>query len=135
MQVLSVVGDTAGDEFAATGEHWEAFDFFFIHIKHTDSKGEDGDFDGKVAVIEGVDAALPRLPPPPWHPVPFRLWAPKTIRPDRETSFGERACAQGGLGTFPASDAMPLLMAHAERLKKIRGRGGGGGSARGRGRE
>src|SRR3972149_7397346 len=146
MQVLSVVGDTAGDEFAATGEHWEAFDFFFIHIKHTDSKGEDGDFDGKVAVIEGVDAALPRLldlqpsvlavtgdhstparmRTHTWHPVPFLLWAPKTIRPDRETSFGERACAQGGLGTVPARDAMPLLMAHAERLAKV-GAGGGGG--------
>ncbi|HKZ54413.1 MAG TPA: 2,3-bisphosphoglycerate-independent phosphoglycerate mutase [Anaerolineales bacterium] len=139
MEVLSFTGDAAADEFAATAQSWESFDFFFLHIKHTDSKGEDGDFDGKVAVIEGVDAVLPRLlelhpsvlavtgdhstparmRTHTWHPVPFLLWAPKTIRPDRETSFGERACAHGGLGTFPASDAMPLLMAHAERLTKF----------------
>ena len=35
--------------------------FFFMHHKYTDSAGEDGDFDGKVAEIERVDAALPAI--------------------------------------------------------------------------
>jgi 2,3-bisphosphoglycerate-independent phosphoglycerate mutase len=39
----------------------DQFDFYFLHVKHTDSHGEDGDFDKKVAVIEEVDALLPQV--------------------------------------------------------------------------
>ena len=35
--------------------------FFFIHIKKTDSYGEDGNFDAKVHEIEVVDALMPRI--------------------------------------------------------------------------
>ena len=45
----------------ACGPIWDDYDFVFCHIKYTDSRGEDGDFDAKVKVIEGVDEALPRL--------------------------------------------------------------------------
>ena len=41
--------------------NWDKYDFFFVHIKYTDSRGEDGDFEAKSKVIEGVDAALPQL--------------------------------------------------------------------------
>ena len=51
--------------------------------------------------------------------VPFLLWAPKTARTDDQTAFGERNCAHGGLGTFPARDALPLALAHAGRLDKF----------------
>ena len=118
--------------------HWSDYDFYFIHIKKTDSKGEDGDFNGKVKVIESVDRALPALlsldpdvliitgdhsTPAKmryhsWHPVPFLLWAPKTALPDTQTSFGERACVLGGLGTFPAMDTIPYALAHAGKLDK-----------------
>jgi 2,3-bisphosphoglycerate-independent phosphoglycerate mutase len=90
-------------------------------------------------VIEGVDAALPRLlalgpavlavtgdhstpaklKTHSWHPVPFLLWAPATVRTDDQKRFGETACAHGGLGTFLATDAMPLMLAHAQRLEKF----------------
>ncbi len=40
---------------------WNDFDFFFIHIKKTDSYGEDGNFDAKVHEIEAVDAIIPRI--------------------------------------------------------------------------
>jgi 2,3-bisphosphoglycerate-independent phosphoglycerate mutase len=50
--------------------------------------------------------------------VPTLLWAPATVRPDHQSSFGERACSLGGLGTFHATDLMPLLLAHAGRLEK-----------------
>jgi 2,3-bisphosphoglycerate-independent phosphoglycerate mutase len=53
-----------------------------------------------------------------WHPVPFMLWAPDTALPDTQSTFGERACALGGLGTFPAIEAMSLALAHAQRLNK-----------------
>jgi 2,3-bisphosphoglycerate-independent phosphoglycerate mutase len=139
MDVIQFSGETPEDEFTALAKAWGEHDFFFVHIKKTDSKGEDGDFAGKAHVIEGVDAALPmllelkpdvlivtgdhstpaRLRTHSWHPVPFLLWAPGVVRPDNQTSFGERACAQGGLGSFPALDTIPLALAHAGRLEKF----------------
>jgi len=138
MKVDDFEGESPADEFAAAGAIWSAHDFFFIHIKKTDSLGEDGAFDKKAEMIEKVDAALPdllglspdvlavtgdhstpaRMKYHSWHPVPVLLWAPATARSDAQTHFGETACSQGGLGTFQASDLMPLMMAHANRLTK-----------------
>ncbi|MFN2195845.1 MAG: 2,3-bisphosphoglycerate-independent phosphoglycerate mutase [Anaerolineales bacterium] len=139
MQVLKFSGDQPADEFAAVKAAWNDFDFFFVHIKKTDSMGEDGNFAGKVGIIESVDAALPgllELKPDvliitgdhstpcllrshSWHPVPFLLWAPSSVRPDTQTRFGERFCAAGGFGTIPALDTIPLALAHAQRLIKF----------------
>jgi 2,3-bisphosphoglycerate-independent phosphoglycerate mutase len=138
MQTIAFDGDTPEDEFRAVANAWNDFDFFFIHIKSTDSRGEDGDFDAKVKVIEKVDAALPtllackpdvllvtgdhstpaKLKSHSWHPTPLLLWAPETVRPDTATTYGERMCAQGGLGTFPTPELMPIAMGHAGRLAK-----------------
>jgi len=138
MDVIEFKGDLPEDQFSILNKIWDDYDFFFIHIKKTDSMGEDGNFDGKVKIIEGVDRALPDLltlkpdvliitgdhstpavmKSHSWHPVPLLLWAPETHREDRETQFGERACAQGGLGTFPAKELMPLALGHAGRLAK-----------------
>lgn len=131
--------DSTEDEFRKVGEIWDQYDFVFCHIKYTDSRGEDGNFDAKVKVIEGVDAALPILldlkpdvliitgdhstpasyKAHSWHPVPTLLWAPGVILPDRAQAFGERECMVGGLGQFPAIDLMPLALAHARRLEKF----------------
>jgi 2,3-bisphosphoglycerate-independent phosphoglycerate mutase len=139
MDVIEFAGEYPADEFAATEKIWDDYDFVFIHIKKTDSMGEDGNFDGKVKIIESVDAALPQLmslkpdvlmitgdhstpalmKSHSWHPVPFLLWAPATHLADSETQFGERACMRGGLGTFPALDTMSLALAHANRLTKF----------------
>jgi 2,3-bisphosphoglycerate-independent phosphoglycerate mutase len=138
MQGISFEGDAPEDEFRAVAKAWKDFDFFFVHIKPTDSRGEDGDFAAKVKVIEKVDAALPallackpdvllvtgdhstpaKMKSHSFHPVPLLLWAPETVRPDAETAFGERTCARGGLGTFPTSEMMPIALAHAGRLAK-----------------
>jgi 2,3-bisphosphoglycerate-independent phosphoglycerate mutase len=126
------------EEFEAAAGVWADYDFLFIHVKYTDSRGEDGNFDGKKAVIEEVDAALPallalkpdvlivtgdhstpsQLKAHSWHPVPLLLWAPETARRDRSTAFGERECARGGLGTIHSKDIMQLALAHALRLQK-----------------
>lgn len=139
MDLIKFTGETPSDEFKAVADNWNDYDFFFIHIKKTDSYGEDGNFDGKVKIIEGVDAALPellalkpdvliitgdhstpaKLKTHSWHPVPYVLWAPASVRPDMETQFGERACMRGGLGVFPALDNMPFALAHALRLNKF----------------
>ncbi|OGO27626.1 MAG: phosphoglycerate mutase [Chloroflexi bacterium RBG_16_52_11] len=138
MEIIEVMGETPEDEFKALAGVWNDFDFFFVHIKKTDSKGEDGDFAGKAAFIETVDVALPqvlqlnpdvliitgdhstpaRLRTHSWHPIPFLLWAPETARADDQTSFGERSCARGGFGTCSSMDTMPLALAHALRLNK-----------------
>jgi 2,3-bisphosphoglycerate-independent phosphoglycerate mutase len=131
--------DTTQDEFDHVARIWNDYDFVFCHIKYTDSRGEDGDFDAKVKVIEGVDAALPTLlnlnpdvfivtgdhstpatyMAHSWHPVPTLLWAPATHMTDRAQSYGERECMCGALGQFPATDLMPLALAHAKRLQKF----------------
>ncbi|MGH2525044.1 MAG: 2,3-bisphosphoglycerate-independent phosphoglycerate mutase, partial [Anaerolineales bacterium] len=138
MDVHKFEGDKPADAFAHVRKIWNDYDFFFIHVKPTDSRGEDGDFEGKVKVIEGVDEALPllldlkpdvllvtgdhstpaKLRSHSWHPVPLLLWAPATHMPDLATEFGERACISGGLGRFPAADLMPLALAHALRLER-----------------
>jgi 2,3-bisphosphoglycerate-independent phosphoglycerate mutase len=40
------------------------------------------------------------------------------VLPDEATRFGERPCQRGGLGRLHAREVMPLLLAHAQRLKK-----------------
>jgi 2,3-bisphosphoglycerate-independent phosphoglycerate mutase len=126
--------ETQMDRLEAT---WNDYDFFFIHFKYTDSTGEDGDFDGKVARIEQLDAAVPRitaLEPDvlivtgdhstparmkshSWHPVPT-LIASNQARTDASTSFGEDQCNTGSLGHFEAQHLMLLALAHAGRLEK-----------------
>jgi len=131
--------DTTADEFDRVAAAWDKYDFFFVHVKYTDSRGEDGDFAAKVKVIEEVDAALSGLlalnpdvlvitgdhstpatmKSHSWHPVPTLIWAPATHRPDAAQAYGETECLQGSLGIFPAAELMPLALAHAGRLNKF----------------
>lgn len=127
------------EEIELLEKNWDVYDYFFVHIKKTDSYGEEGDFDNKVHEIEKVDALIPRildLDPSvliitgdhstpclmkkhSWHPVPVLFYS-KLCRPDGISSFGETACRGGGLGVrFPAYELMSLAMAHAGRLEKF----------------
>jgi 2,3-bisphosphoglycerate-independent phosphoglycerate mutase len=137
MDVLDT-GATIEEEFSTLKQNYDAYDFFFLHVKATDSAGEDGDFDRKVNVLEQVDEALPELTglqpevivltgdhstpallkAHSWHPVPVLLYSP-WCRPDNATGFSESACVTGGLGRFPAIQIMPLAMAHALKLAKF----------------
>ena len=137
MEVLET-GTSIEDEFATLKRNYANYDFFFLHIKATDSAGEDGDFDRKVRIIEQVDAALPKLlslkpdvivvtgdhstpallKGHSWHPVPILLYS-KWCRRDRVGEFSESACASGGLGQFPATQVMLLAMANALKLTKF----------------
>ncbi len=138
MEVIEFAGDRPRHEISALVQAWDDFDFFFIHIKKTDSYGEDGDFDAKIHEIEAVDAEIPRilelgagaliitgdhstpaaLGSHSWHPVPTLLWSPQAM-PDAVQSFGERACAAGHLGICHATTLIPQAMAHAGRLKRF----------------
>ncbi len=100
---------------------WEKYTFFFIHVKKTDSYGEDGNYEGKKRVIEEVDRLLvpfiTELKPEvlavtgdhstpwslkahSWHPTPILLHG-KTIRRDKSRRFSETECQTGGLGRLP----------------------------------
>jgi 2,3-bisphosphoglycerate-independent phosphoglycerate mutase len=136
MDVLKT-GSTFADEVVTLRDHWDAYDFVFLHYKDTDKAGEDGDFPGKVAALERLDAALPAiealepdvlavsgdhaspavLRAHSWHPVPVVL-AGRYALPDAVERFTERACSTGSLGTLPAHDLMPLVLAYALRLTK-----------------
>jgi 2,3-bisphosphoglycerate-independent phosphoglycerate mutase len=137
MEVLTLRGDTLSDEFAALETHWDKFDFFYLHVKRTDTMGEQGDFAGKVRAVEEVDAQLPRLlaldpdvvivggdhsspavlQSHSWHPVPLLLYS-RYARSGGSVEFGERECARGSLGIMRATDVMPLALAHAGRIAK-----------------
>lgn len=138
METLPVNGETVADEFTTLEKHWNDFDFFYLHVKKTDSAGEDGDFARKVHVIEEVDTLIPRLralepavilvtgdhstpallKSHSWHPVPVLLYSP-FVRADGLAEFGERACARGSLGRLRAQALMPLALANALRLTKF----------------
>jgi len=130
-------GEGIPGEFETLKNSWDAHDFFFVHIKPTDAAGEDGDFDRKAAVIEEVDAQIPgllelgpdalavtgdhatpaKMKSHSWHGVPVLVNSPYTLpTADR---FGERPCAGGTLGVFPAEEIMGYLMGHALKLNRF----------------
>ncbi len=138
MSVLKT-GETVADQLDTLENNFDNHDFFYFHVKKTDSYGEDGSFQEKVRVIEETDAFIPRLlrlnpdvilvtgdhsTPSPlmshsWHPVPTLLRA-KYCRPDRVARFGERDCLAGALGAnLPATSLIPLALANALRLDKF----------------
>ncbi|MGA2255860.1 MAG: 2,3-bisphosphoglycerate-independent phosphoglycerate mutase [Thermoguttaceae bacterium] len=137
---MELVGKPASlsEEIDVLAKAWNDYDFFFVHFKYTDSRGEDGNFPEKVKMIEQLDAIVPRvtaLKPTvlavtgdhstpakmkshSWHGVPV-LIAGQNVRTDACQSFGETECLKGGLGQFQAMYLMPLLLAHADRLGKF----------------
>lgn len=137
MDVLEV-GDTIETEFDALEKNFANYDFFFMHIKKTDSYGEDGNFDGKVHIIEEVDSHIPRLmalnpdviiitgdhstpsycKAHSWHPVPTIVYS-KYCGKDMVTTFNEITCLQGALGRISAQSLMPLALANAGKLMKF----------------
>lgn len=137
---MDIVGDAKSldDQMDLLKDCWNAYDFFFIHFKYTDSTGEDGNFEAKTKRTEELDACVPKimdlgpdvfictgdhstpamLASHSWHPVPTLLWA-KNCRTDPCESFGEAECLRGGLGQFEAKYLMSLALANAGRLNKF----------------
>ncbi|MGQ9856884.1 MAG: 2,3-bisphosphoglycerate-independent phosphoglycerate mutase [Fervidobacterium sp.] len=131
-------GQTIEDEIETLKKEWNNYDFFFVHIKKTDSYGEDGKFDDKVHVIENVDKIIPEilaLNPDvlvvtgdhstpcamkghSFHPVPIMFCA-KYTRRGLSKAFNEFECARGTIGTIHATDVMNLIMAYSGRFEKF----------------
>jgi len=137
MDILET-GESLSDEFKTLQDNFSRYDFFYLHIKKTDSYGEDGNFEQKVKVIEEVDKYIPEvlalksdvlvvtgdhstpalMKGHSWHPNPFMLFS-KYIRVDEAEQFNEKECVKGGLGRFSAVDVLPLMMANALKLQKF----------------
>lgn len=137
MEILDV-GPNVSDLFDALEKNYKDHDFFYVHLKKTDSAGEDGNFKAKKEAIEEADRYIPRLlalkpevlvvtsdhstpsllKSHSWHPNPFLLFS-KTSQPDDVARFSEKECSRGFLGRFQATYAMPLMLAHAGKLKKF----------------
>ncbi len=136
MSILNT-GEAIGDEFNTLKENYHKYDFFYLHIKKTDSYGEDGNFEAKLKVVEEVDCYIPALlelnpevlvvtgdhstpaalAAHSWHPNPFLLYS-KYIRVDDVQHFSENEFVRGGLGRFPSKEAMSLMLANALKLEK-----------------
>ncbi len=119
-------------------KNWDKYDFFFIHIKYTDSAGEDGDFQRKVQVIEQTDSMIPqilnlkpdafvitcdhstpaKMKAHSWHRIPALLYS-HLCRPDRLERFDEAHCLKGGLNGYESKYLLPIAMAHAMKLNKF----------------
>lgn len=135
---MSIPGEPPSDEEAVSlMEARFGEGFHFIHFKAPDARGEDQDFDAKVAAIETIDSFVPRLEAlgpdviavtgdhstpatmgtHSWHHVPVLL-ASKWARPTAD-AFGEDSCRGGDLGAFESKHLMSLMLAHAGRLRKF----------------
>ncbi len=137
---MHVIGkaSTLDEQMHVLRDSWQAYDFFFMHFKYTDSTGEDGNFAEKVKRIEELDAALPAiaslkpdvlivtgdhstpsyLKSHSWHPVPTLLVS-DCCRPDPHTTFNETTAITGGLGQFEAQYLMLLALSNAGRMGKF----------------
>ncbi|MCD6129634.1 MAG: 2,3-bisphosphoglycerate-independent phosphoglycerate mutase [Deltaproteobacteria bacterium] len=138
MDVLKVNGMTIADELKTLKQNYKDYDFFYFHVKKTDSYGEDGNFDKKISIIEEFDKVLPEilslsfdvvvitsdhstpclLKGHSWHPNPFLIYS-KYVIADEQDEFSEKSCAKGILGHFYAKDAMSLMLANALKLNKF----------------
>ncbi len=138
MEIVETSWELAA-EFDALQANWDKFDFFYVHVKKTDSAGEDGDFEGKTRLLEEVDAFVGQilgLAPEvlvvtgdhstpsimkshSWHPVPLLISSPWASPASFQGGFSEKQCATGDLGQIPSTAVMALALAHARRLSKF----------------
>ena len=137
MQAPVVTGDVQA-EIDYLRENYNAFDFFFLHVKKVDSYGEDGNFEQKKLRIEEFDLLLPQilaldpgvlmitgdhstpalLKGHSWHPVPVLLRSPYVLG-GLCSGFSERECTKGEFGIFHTTNLMSFALANAGRLKKF----------------
>ncbi len=139
MDVLEVEGvdDALEGKVAALRKDWDNYDFFYFHVKKTDSTGEDGNFHEKVHKIELFDELLPQLlelgpdviaivgdhstpskmQSHSWHPVPLLIHS-QYARKDAAERYTEEEAQKGTLGLRRGTDVMPLLLANALKLQK-----------------
>ena len=126
------------EELSVLEANFNDYDYFYVHYKGTDAAGHSGDFDQKVKHLETVDASLGRIEKlgpevlivtgdhstpcihkeHSWHPVPTLIHSPLAL-PRLDAVYTERSLFFGDLGIFPATQLLPLALAHASRMNKF----------------
>jgi 2,3-bisphosphoglycerate-independent phosphoglycerate mutase len=115
------------------------YDLVFLHVKGTDSTSHDGDFNGKVSVIERLDKALApyldkllnnyvvvtsdhatpvAVKEHTGEPVPVMLYGPDVVTDD-VAKFSELTCWKGALGRIRGLDVMPILGSYLGLTEKF----------------
>tara|TARA_B100000131_G_scaffold70443_1_gene66766 strand:+ start:30066 stop:31289 length:1224 start_codon:yes stop_codon:yes gene_type:complete len=114
------------------------YDFFYLHIKKTDSYGEDGNFKMKSKIIEEFDQNLPeilklkfdviaitgdhstpsKMKSHSWHPVPVAIHSKNSFI-GLSKRFNEVECLKGSMGIFEAKHLLTLMFAHSGILDKF----------------
>ncbi len=137
MDIIEFEGTDLESQIDMLRKVWHDYDYFFFHIKRTDSYGEDGNWESKVKEIEKFDEKLPEIlsmnpdvivitgdhstpsvmKSHSWHPVPVLLKSPYVMG-GTSNRFTERECLKGELGMFKAKKLIQLMLAHAGKLKK-----------------
>ncbi len=114
-------------------EALDGFDALYVHIKGPDVPGHDGRAEDKRDIVEVIDRSffgevLPAIDPGSVvlavtadhatsclrkahtaDPVPLVVCGPG-VQPDGTTTFGERAAADGAIGTIRGTDILPRLV-------------------------
>lgn len=154
MESRMVRRSPAGEDLVAKlKEAWqllvEGFELVVVHSKEPDEAAHTGDPYRKMRVIEELDRALavveeltgdPELlkvvtgdhcTPSVSHPCVIHSGEPVpalfqggSVRRDGVTSFGETACARGGLGIFRGADFLPLMLNWLNRARFLSSRPG-----------
>ena len=135
MDIVNVQGaiGTAQTDLKAKGNEvvkaLETHDLVFLHVKACDSFGHDGNFKGKVKMLERIDREL--LPilikskayivitgdhstpcsrkAHSGHEVPILIYG-ENERKDKVNKFDEISCMSGGLGHLRGKDVMPIIL-------------------------
>lgn len=138
MTPLNVKGGSIKDQVDKLKKEIKNYDFFYFHVKKTDSFGEDGNYKEKIKVIENFDSELgkildlnfdvvcitgdhstpSRMKSHSWHPVPVLINSKNSFY-GTSKRFTEKECMKGALGLFEGKNLMNYILAHAEMLSKF----------------
>jgi 2,3-bisphosphoglycerate-independent phosphoglycerate mutase len=138
---MDVIPVTSRDEQLSQLEaHYQDYDFFFVHIKETDTLGHRGDFSGRVSLLETIDTHFQAcvdlgfdvviltgdhstpavVGEHTHHPVPTLVWSEKGLV-DPVKAYSEIDVLGGSLGTMAARDLLAYGLAEAGRLRRFGG--------------
>ncbi|RKX68036.1 phosphoglycerate mutase [candidate division TA06 bacterium] len=126
------------EQVEALKANYNDYNFFYFHVKKTDSYGEDGNYKAKISVIEEFDKYFKDLVDlgfdvivvtgdhstpcsmkgHSFHPTPIMLYSKKYLRYRDRMNFMEVNCNHGSLGRIYSKDLMQLMLAYSGKLKK-----------------
>jgi len=122
----------------ALSDSYNKYDFFYLHVKKTDSYGEDGNYKKKIQIIEEFDKVVPKIQKigfdvititgdhstpakmksHSWHPVPILINSKNSFYGNSQR-FTEKECLKGTVGTLEAKNLLNIIFAHADMLNKF----------------